>query len=137
MCLCACCVLPAHTAQCVHVPPVPPGYKTHATCWCACHHSFNIHAHSSGITTTRLAGKSGSSVTVLLLCLLLSHLMCPAVYVFVSNRLFHLTNELKDRIVPHDNDTKLARNLIQVGCAGAAALGLGWLVRQLVLLQVY
>jgi hypothetical protein len=57
------------------------------------------------------------------------------VYVFISNRLFHLTNELKDRIVPHDDNTKLARNCIQGAIAAAAAVGIGWLVQRVVVLQ--
>ena len=62
---------------------------------------------------------------------------CLAVYIFVSNRLFHLTNELKDRIVPHDDNKQLARNAIQCGVATVAALGLGWLIQRAVLLQLY
>lgn len=62
-------------------------------------------------------------------------LRVPAVYVFISHRLFHLTNELKDRIVPHDDNTKLACNCIQGAIAATAAVGVGWLVQRVVVLQ--
>lgn len=54
---------------------------------------------------------------------------------FISHRLFHVTNELKDRIVPHDNNRLLARNAVQAGLAGATALGLGWLIQRTVVLH--
>jgi hypothetical protein len=59
------------------------------------------------------------------------------VYVFVSNRLFHLTNHLKDRLVPHDDNAMLLRNMIQGAMAAVAALGLGWLIQRLILVQMY
>lgn len=58
------------------------------------------------------------------------------VYVFVSNRLFHLTNELKEVAVPHDDNRVLARNCIQMGLAAALAFGLGWLVERTLVLQL-
>jgi hypothetical protein len=61
---------------------------------------------------------------------------CVAVYVFVSNRLFHLTNELKDRIVPHDDNPRLARNCIQTAIAATAAVGAGWFVQRVLVLQM-
>ena len=57
-----------------------------------------------------------------------------AVYVFVSHRLFLLTNVLKDAFIPHDDNRLLARNLILLAAAGvdvvygAGTLGLGFLV---------
>jgi hypothetical protein len=67
---------------------------------------------------------------------MLPHCLAPAVYVFVSNRLFHLTNHLKDRLVPHDDNTTLARNVIIGALATTAAVGLGWLVQRGVVLQL-
>lgn len=61
---------------------------------------------------------------------------CVAVYVFVSNRLFHLTNELKDQIVPHDDNPRLARNCIQAAIAATAAVGAGWFVQRVLVLQM-
>lgn len=58
------------------------------------------------------------------------------VYVFVSNRLFHLTNELKDRLVPHDDNPKLARNILQAFVTVTAALGMGWVMQRVVMLQL-
>lgn len=58
-------------------------------------------------------------------------------YVFISNRLFHLTNDLKDRIVPHDNNMQLARNAIQAVLASVVALSLGWLIQRTVVLHLY
>lgn len=58
-------------------------------------------------------------------------------YVFVSNRLFHLTNELKDRIVPHDDDRLLARNAVQGALAAMAACAIGWLVQRTVVLHFF
>lgn len=58
-------------------------------------------------------------------------------YIYISNRLFHLTNSLKDRIVPHDNNMQLARNMLQTGLAAAAATGLGWLLQRSLLVQLY
>jgi hypothetical protein len=59
-----------------------------------------------------------------------------AVYVFVSNRLFHLTNDLKDKVVPHDDNKLLVRNCLQMAIAGALAAGLGWLVKETIVLQL-
>ena len=44
----------------------------------------------------------------------------PAVYVFVSHRLFELTNSLKNAAVPHSNNALLARNVLMMGGAGVA-----------------
>lgn len=63
-------------------------------------------------------------------------LFCPAVYIFISQRLFHLTNELKDRIVPHDDNPKLARNILQGALATTAVVGMGWLIQRMVVLQL-
>lgn len=61
--------------------------------------------------------------------------LLPTVYVFISHRLFHLTNELKDRLVPHDDNTTLARNALQGVLAAASAVGVGWLIQRVVVLQ--
>eukprot|EP00878_Enallax_costatus_P002338 GHUV01002514.1.p1 GENE.GHUV01002514.1~~GHUV01002514.1.p1 ORF type:complete len:554 (+),score=112.56 GHUV01002514.1:827-2488(+) len=53
-----------------------------------------------------------------------------ALYIFISNRLFHLTNELKERIVPHDDNTALARNIVQMALGGLMVFGIGWLLEQ-------
>jgi hypothetical protein len=60
-----------------------------------------------------------------------------AVYVFISHRLFHLTNELKDRVVPHDDNRLLARNALQAGLASLAALGVGWVAQRTVVLHLF
>ena len=57
-------------------------------------------------------------------------------YIFVSNRLFHLTNELKDRIMPHDDNPRLARNIIQAAIAAGAAVAAGWLIQRVLVLQM-
>ena len=56
---------------------------------------------------------------------LLNFAACTALYVYVSHRLFVLTNALKDAAVPHDDDRRLARNGALLGAmlAGGAALG--------------
>jgi hypothetical protein len=63
-------------------------------------------------------------------------LLLPSVYVFVSNRLFHLTNELKDQIVPHDNNRCLARNLIQMLLLGVFVFGIGWILERAIVLHM-
>jgi hypothetical protein len=42
----------------------------------------------------------------------------PAVYIFVSHRLFELTNTLKNVAVPHSNNQLLLRNCLLMGAAG-------------------
>ncbi len=41
-----------------------------------------------------------------------------AAYVYVSYRLFELTNALKNALVPHDNNYQLLRNAIMMAVAG-------------------
>lgn len=78
-----------------------------------------------------------SHITLYLLICSCNALLCPAVYIFISQRLFHLTNELKDRIVPHDDNPKLARNILQGALAATAVVGLGWLIQRMVVLQLF
>lgn len=68
---------------------------------------------------------------------MLNFALVTALYVFISNRLFHLTNDLKDRIVPHDNNMQLARNAIQTVLASVVAVSLGWLIQRTVVLHLY
>lgn len=58
---------------------------------------------------------------------LLNFALVSAMYVFVSHRLFELTNALKNLAVPHDNDRLLLRNGMIMGamCAVAYAAGFG------------
>ncbi|KAF8072744.1 RWA3 [Scenedesmus sp. PABB004] len=77
-----------------------------------------------------------------LLCLLpgypmLNFGLVTALYVFISNRLFHLTNELKDKAVPHDDNATLARNVLQMAVVGGATLGVGWLLERTVVLHLF
>ena len=53
-------------------------------------------------------------------------LCAPAGYVFVSYRLFNLTNDLKNAAVPHSNNALLARNAILLTCAGVTLYALCW-----------
>lgn len=53
-----------------------------------------------------------------------------AVYVLVSYRLFHVTNDLKLAIVPHDDNRMLARNAMVAAVAAAAVLGGAFLLTQ-------
>jgi hypothetical protein len=62
--------------------------------------------------------------------------LLPTVYVLISNRLFHLTNELKDHIVPHDDNRRLARNIIQMLLLGVFAFGIGWILERTVVLHM-
>jgi hypothetical protein len=62
--------------------------------------------------------------------------LLPTVYIFISNRLFHLTNELKDRIVPHDDNRCLARNIIQMLLLGVFVFGIGWVLERTVVLHM-
>lgn len=47
-------------------------------------------------------------------------------YVFISHRLFLLTNALKDAFIPHDDNRLLARNLAMLAVSGAAAAAMGF-----------
>jgi hypothetical protein len=47
------------------------------------------------------------------------------VYVFISHRLFLLTNAMKDAFIPHDNNRVLGRNCILLVLTLAACTGLG------------
>lgn len=67
---------------------------------------------------------------------MLNFALVTGLYVFVSNRLFHLTNELKDRIVPHDDNRCLARNIIQMLLLGAFVFGIGWVLERTVVLHM-
>ncbi len=54
--------------------------------------------------------------------------VCPcacAVYIFISHRLFELTNTLKTAFVPHSNDGMLLRNGLVMLALGAGAYALG------------
>lgn len=50
---------------------------------------------------------------------LLNFMLVTAGYVFVSHRLFELTNTLKNVAVPHDNKPQLLRNIITMIATGA------------------
>jgi hypothetical protein len=50
---------------------------------------------------------------------------CKSVYVFISHRLFLLTNAMKDVFIPHDNNRLLGRNLILLTLTLVACTGLG------------
>jgi len=56
---------------------------------------------------------------------LLNFAICTALYVYISHRLFLLTNALKDALVPHDNNRVLGRNIILMGATlvGCTAMG--------------
>jgi N-acetylneuraminate 9-O-acetyltransferase len=62
---------------------------------------------------------------------LLNFAACSALYVFVSHRLFRLTGELREALVPHDDDRRLARNAAHGAAAAVAALAAGALARAL------
>eukprot|EP00775_Hariotina_reticulata_P006302 gene6302-6537_t len=62
--------------------------------------------------------------------------LVTALYIYVSNRLFHLTNDLKDKVVPHDDNRLLVRNCLQMAIAGALAAGLGWLAKETVVMHL-
>lgn len=68
---------------------------------------------------------------------LLNFALVTGLYVFVSNRLFHLTNELKDQAVPHDDNRVLARNCLQLALFGGFIFGLGWVVDRAFVSQLY
>jgi hypothetical protein len=57
---------------------------------------------------------------------LLNFAICTALYVFVSHRLFLVTNALKDAVVPHDNNRTLLRNIILMGFMMAACTAMGF-----------
>ncbi|GBF88415.1 CAS1 domain-containing protein [Raphidocelis subcapitata] len=57
---------------------------------------------------------------------LLNFAICTALYVFVSHRLFLVTNALKDAVVPHDNNRTLLRNIILMGVMMAACTAMGF-----------
>ena len=65
---------------------------------------------------------------------LLNFAAATAMYVYVSHRLFVLTNALKDVAVPHDDNRTLGRNLAMLLVTGAAVYALG--VAAHVVLQV-
>lgn len=50
---------------------------------------------------------------------LLNFAIVTAGYVFVSHRLFSLTNALKNVAVPHSNNAQLLRNTIVMAATGA------------------
>lgn len=49
--------------------------------------------------------------------------LCAAA-VLVSHRLFELTNTLKNAAVPHNDNTRLLRNIIMMSALGAALYGI-------------
>eukprot|EP00798_Chlamydomonas_sp_ICE-L_P018174 gene18174-24606_t len=49
---------------------------------------------------------------------LINFALCTAAYIFVSHRLFELTNTLKNAAVPHSNNRLLARNVILLAGVG-------------------
>ena len=60
----------------------------------------------------------------------------PAVYVYISHRLFTLTNDLKDKFLPHDDNHTLLRNiLLMVVLVGSAGV-LGWVVERALVLKL-
>ena len=59
-----------------------------------------------------------------------------AVYVFVSHRLFLLTNVLKDAFIPHDDNRLLARNLILLAAAGVACTAVGFVGHSAIMVAV-
>eukprot|EP01059_Diplonema_ambulator_P034590 TRINITY_DN783_c1_g1_i1.p1 TRINITY_DN783_c1_g1~~TRINITY_DN783_c1_g1_i1.p1 ORF type:complete len:532 (+),score=201.95 TRINITY_DN783_c1_g1_i1:36-1631(+) len=48
---------------------------------------------------------------------LINFLVCTPIYIWVSYRLFHLTNTLKGNILPSGDERRLYRNLLLVPCA--------------------
>lgn len=67
---------------------------------------------------------------------MLNFAACTAMYVFVSHRLFTLTLVLKDAFVPHDNNRALARNLVLMAAALAAATAAGFAIHSTGLLYL-
>lgn len=59
-----------------------------------------------------------------------------AVYVYISHRLFELTNALKDAFIPHDDNRTLGRNLLLMGALAAGAGAAGWVVERAVVLKL-
>ena len=57
---------------------------------------------------------------------LLNFVACTALYVYISHRLFVLTNALKDAALPHDDNRRLARNLALLAALLSGAAALGW-----------
>lgn len=53
-----------------------------------------------------------------------------ALYIFLSHRMFDLTNTLKNAFVPHDDNRKLLRNTIIMGLLGVAAYVPGYVLTQ-------
>lgn len=53
---------------------------------------------------------------------MLNFLATSAGFVFVSHRLFTVTNDLKSAFIPHDDNPQLLRNIIIM----AATVGLLW-----------
>lgn len=54
----------------------------------------------------------------------------PAVYIIISYRLFHVTNDLKLAIVPHDDNRMLLRNALVAAAAGGAVLASAFVLTQ-------
>ncbi|GAB4818564.1 hypothetical protein N2152v2_005610 [Parachlorella kessleri] len=61
---------------------------------------------------------------------LLNFALVTAIYVILSYRLFHVTNDLKLAVVPHDDNRLLLRNAVVAAVAGTVVLGGAFLVTQ-------
>lgn len=56
------------------------------------------------------------------------------VYILISHRLFELTNTLKNAVVPHSNDSLLARNCVMMAVIGLALWAVVALIYNLVVI---
>lgn len=57
---------------------------------------------------------------------LLNFALCTAVYVYISHRLFELTNSFKNVSVPHDDDRLLGRNFLMLGLISGGLYATSW-----------
>jgi hypothetical protein len=67
---------------------------------------------------------------------LINFAVCTAMYVFVSHRLFLLTNALKDAFIPHDDNALLARNLLLLALALVVCTALGFVGHSAIMLAL-
>ncbi|PNW78612.1 hypothetical protein CHLRE_09g389950v5 [Chlamydomonas reinhardtii] len=65
---------------------------------------------------------------------LLNFALVSALYILISHRLFELTNTLKNAVVPHSNDSLLARNCVMMAVIGLALWAVVALIYNLVVI---
>jgi hypothetical protein len=106
----------------LHLRLHPPHHPPHANSYVAQYHTW-------------LLSKVPNSQPIYLLTLLpgyplLNFGAATALYIFVSHRLFVLTAALRDAMIPHDDNARLARNLATLGAGAAAAVAAGFVAVQ-------